>query len=52
VKSANLIVWYSFLAILAYLILTRWSGANALLKTGFAGITGYAEALQGRSRPR
>jgi len=51
-KSANLIIWYSFLAILTYLILTRWSGANALLGTGFRGVTGYVEALQGRSRVR
>ena len=51
-KSANLVVWYSFLAILAYLILTRWSGANALLGTTFGGARAYVEALQGRSTPR
>lgn len=51
-KSANLIIWYSFLAILAYLVLTRWSGANALLRTTFGGAAGYVEALQGRSKPR
>lgn len=44
----RLLIWYTFLAILAYLILTRWSGANALLKTSFGGYTSAVRALQGR----
>ena len=47
-KTGNLVIWYTFLAIVAYLILTRWNGANELLKTGFGGYTGAVRALQGR----
>lgn len=44
----KLLIWYTFLAILAYLILTRYTGANALLKTSFGGYVGAVRALQGR----
>ncbi len=47
-KTGNLVIWYTFLAILAYLILTRWSGANELLKTSVGGYVGAVRALQGR----
>lgn len=45
----RLLIWYTFLAVLAYLVLTRWSGANALLKTSFGGYIGAVRALQGRN---
>lgn len=44
----NRLIWYTFLAIVAYLVLANWRGANALLGTS---VTGYARAvrtLQGR----
>jgi len=44
----KLLIWYTFLAILTYLILTRYRGANALLKTSFGGYVGAVKALQGR----
>lgn len=44
----KLLIWYTFLAILVYLILTRYTGANALLKTSFGGYVGAVKALQGR----
>lgn len=44
----TLIVWYTFLAVLGYLVLTRWTGANALLKTGGGVYIGAVRALQGR----
>jgi hypothetical protein len=47
-RGGNPIVWYSFLAIAGYLLLTRWQGANALLGTGFRGGVSYVRALQGR----
>lgn len=42
------IIWYTFAAIVVYLTLTRWQGANALLKTGTGGYVGAVRALQGR----
>lgn len=44
----NNIVWYTFLAIVAFLVLTRWRGANALLQTTFGGYAKGVRALQGR----
>lgn len=44
----NSIVWYTFLAVVAYLVLTRWRGANALLQTSVKGYAGAVRALQGR----
>lgn len=42
------LIWYTFLAIVAYLLLTRWKGANALLGTGFGGYARIVKSLQGR----
>lgn len=42
------IVWYTFVAVVVYLVLTRWRGANALLKTSVGGYAGAVRALQGR----
>ncbi|MCC7134046.1 MAG: hypothetical protein IT352_15420 [Gemmatimonadales bacterium] len=42
------VIWYTFLAILAYLVLTRWRGANTLLGTGFSGYARAVRVLQGR----
>lgn len=42
------VIWYTFLLVLAYLLLTRWKGANALLGTAFAGYRGGVRVLQGR----
>jgi hypothetical protein len=47
ILSSNLI-WYTFLAVLAYLVLTRWKGANTLLGTAFGGYAKGVKALQGR----
>ncbi len=45
--SSNLL-WYTFLAVLAYLVLTRWKGANSLLGTAFSGYAKGVKVLQGR----
>ena len=45
--NAQLIIWYSALAILAGIILRDWKGANAILGTFFGGATGYVRALRG-----
>lgn len=42
------LIWYTFLAILAYLLLTRWRGANTLLGTAFSGYARGVRVLQGR----
>lgn len=42
------LIGYTAAAIFAYLVLTRWQGANALLKTGFGGYVSGVKALQGR----
>jgi hypothetical protein len=42
------LIWYTFLAILAYLVLTRWKGANTLLGTTFSGYARGVKVLQGR----
>ena len=47
ILSSNLI-WYTFLAVLAYLVLTRWRGANTLLGTAFSGYARGVKVLQGR----
>lgn len=41
-------IWYTFLLVLAYLLLTRWRGANALLGTSLSGYRGAVRVLQGR----
>lgn len=46
--NTDRIVWYTFAAIVLFLVLTRWRGANALLKTGTGGYIGAVKALQGR----
>lgn len=42
------VIWYTFLLVLGYLLLTRWKGANALLGTVFSGYRGSVKVLQGR----
>lgn len=44
----NRLIWYSFLAIVAYLVLANWKGANALLTTGFSGYGKVVRTFQGR----
>lgn len=39
---------YTAAAIVLYLILTRWQGMNALLRTGVGGYVAGVRALQGR----
>lgn len=46
--NADRFVWLTFAAITTYLILTRWQGANELLKTSVGGYIGGVRALQGR----
>lgn len=41
-------IWYTFLLVMAYLLLTRWKGANALLGTGVGGYARIVRSLQGR----
>jgi hypothetical protein len=45
---AQRFVWYTFAAIVTYLILTNWKGANALLGTSVGGYVKGVRALQGR----
>lgn len=45
---ANRFMWYTFVAISIYLVLTRWRGANALLSTSVGGYVRGVKALQGR----
>lgn len=42
------VIWYTFLAVTAYLLLTRWRGANKLLGTTLGGYAGVVKVLQGR----
>lgn len=44
----NSVIWYTFLAVTIYLVLTRWRGANALLQTSVGGYAKAVRALQGR----
>lgn len=44
----RMVVWYTFLAIVAYLLLTNYKGANALLRTGTTGYAVIVQTLQGR----
>jgi hypothetical protein len=46
--KADKIVWYTFAAVVIYLLLTHFKGANALLKTGFTGYAVAVQTLQGR----
>lgn len=45
---ASRVVFYTFAAIVVYLLLVRWRGANALLGTGVTGYVRAVRALQGR----
>ena len=45
---ANSIIWYTFLAVAIYLVLTKWKGANALLSTSVGGYAKAVKTLQGR----
>lgn len=45
---ASKLLFYTFAAIAAYLLLVHWRGANALLGTGFSGYVKGVKALQGR----
>jgi hypothetical protein len=47
-NSADKLVQLTFYAIVAYLVLVNWKGANALLRTTFQGYGGGVRALQGR----
>lgn len=47
-QLGNRVIWYTFVAVTVYLVLTRWKGANALLKSSTAGYVGAVKALQGR----
>lgn len=47
-RSADKLVQLTFYAVVAYLVLVNWKGANALLRSIFAGYGGSVRALQGR----
>jgi hypothetical protein len=42
------VVWYTFVAVVVYLVVTNWRGANALLQSSTGGYAGIVRALQGR----
>lgn len=42
------LLWYTFVAIIAYLLLVHWRGANTLLGGGAKAYIGGVKALQGR----
>lgn len=44
----KMVIWYTFLAVLAYLLLTNYKGANALLRSGTTGYAVIVQTLQGR----
>lgn len=44
----KMVVWYTFLAVVAYLLLVNYRGANALLRTGTTGYAVIVQTLQGR----
>lgn len=46
--TARMLFWYTFLLVMAYLVLTHWQGANRLLGTGIGGYATGVEVLQGR----
>lgn len=42
------VVYFMFLLILAYVVLTNWRGANALIVSGASALVQLTKALQGR----
>ena len=42
-------IYYVAVLIAAFLVLTRWEGANNLIRSGFLGATGTIGVLQGRT---
>lgn len=46
----RMVIWYTFLAVVAYLLLAHYRGANALLGTGLTGYAGIVRELQGRGQ--
>lgn len=47
-RLPGMVIWYTFLAVLAYLLLTNWRGANALLGSSLGGYATIVRTLQGR----
>lgn len=45
---SGMVIWYTFLAIVIFLLLDRYKASNKLLKSGFGGYIGSVRALQGR----
>lgn len=41
-------IYFVFILILGYLLLSNWKGANALLTSGISGSTAFVKTLQGR----
>ncbi len=41
-------IYFVFLLILGYLLLSNWKGANALLTSGVGGSVAFVKTLQGR----
>ena len=46
--GSSALLWYTFLAIVIFLVVTNWQGFNAILGTAFRGYAGGVTALQGR----
>jgi len=42
-------IWWAAVLIGAFLVLTRYTAANELIRSGFRGAVGVAGVLQGRS---
>lgn len=42
-------IFFIFVLILGYLVLTNWKGANALISTSAGGFNSLVKTLQGRS---
>jgi len=42
------IIYFMFILILGYLVLTNWKGAQVLLTSAFGGVIGTTKVLQGR----
>jgi hypothetical protein len=41
-------IYFVFILILGYLLLSNWKGANALLTSGVGGSVAFVKTLQGR----
>lgn len=42
------LIFFMFVLILGYLLLSNWKGANALLSSGLGGVGSLVKTLQGR----